>query len=78
MLFTESSLKRHDIESNRWEKGIRHDKRSVEIMCALADIDFNLFEDSFRWKIGGDGDNGETLMYQLDIYFEMLDKEVVK
>jgi hypothetical protein len=26
--------------------------------------------DYFGWKCGGDGDNGETLMYELDILFE--------
>jgi hypothetical protein len=27
------------------------------------------------WKTGGDGDNGEELMYHLDAFFEMLDKK---
>ena len=30
---------------------------------------------SFYWKQGGDGDNGEALMYELDAFFELLDIE---
>jgi hypothetical protein len=63
------------IELNRWEKGIPHDPRSVEIVRALVEIDFHGFDDHFGWKVGGDGDNGESLMYELDVYFEMKDKE---
>ena len=53
----------------RWEKNIKHDKRSEEIMNFLADYDFNFCENYFDWKTGGDGDNGETLMYELDEFF---------
>jgi hypothetical protein len=31
--------------------------------------------DYFCWKTGGDGDNGETLMYQMDAFFELFDLE---
>ena len=62
------------VELNRWEKGLPHDPRSEELARTLAAIDFEAFDDSFCWKFGGDGDNGETLMYQLDIYFELRDK----
>lgn len=51
-----------------------HDPRSVEIFRALEDIDFNEFEDYFCWKSGGDGDNGEVLMEELDLYFQRKDK----
>jgi hypothetical protein len=54
----------------RWEKGIEHDSRSVEIYRAIAKIDFEQNDDYFNWKSGGDGDNGEALMYLLDVYFE--------
>lgn len=54
---------------DRWEQGIPHDRRSVEIYRAIAEIDFNEAGDSFGFKSGGDGDNGETLMYLLDCYF---------
>ena len=62
------------VDLDRWEKGIDHDPRSVKIVKALADIDLHGFNDYFCWKTGGDGDNGESLMYELDVYFELLDK----
>jgi hypothetical protein len=37
--------------------------------------DFNDYADSFGWKVGGDGDNGETLMYEMDAYFEQKDRD---
>ena len=33
------------------------------------------FNDSLCLKLGGDGDNGETLCYMLDVLFELHDKE---
>ena len=62
------------IELNRWEKGIDHDPRSVKLVESLCQIDFQAFKDYFCWSTGGDGDNGETLMYEFDVYFELLDK----
>ncbi len=59
----------------RWDLGIPHHPKSIEIMSALEEIDFTMFGDYFCWKTGGDGDNGETLMYELDIYFDTLDVE---
>jgi hypothetical protein len=47
----------------------KHDPRSIEIFKALEDIDFNRFNDYFCWKSGGEGDNGEVFLTQLDIYF---------
>jgi len=58
----------------RWEKGIPHDKRSEKIYRAIANLDFEN-GDSFCFKAGGDGDNGEQLMYLLDVYFEQEDRE---
>lgn len=57
----------------RWETGMDHHPKSMELMKALMKIDFNYCDDYFCWKKGGDGDNGETLMYEMDIYFECLD-----
>lgn len=62
------------IETKRWEKGIPHDPRSIEIVNAIKQIDFEVFDDYFGWKTGGDGDNGESLMFELDIYFEAKDR----
>ena len=59
--------------NKRWEKGIDHHPKSLELMEAVSDIDFILCEDYFCWKTGGDGDNGESLMYEMDIYFEYQD-----
>lgn len=59
----------------RWEDGVEHHPKSERLMEFLADYDFIKYGDHFCWKKGGDGDNGETLMYQLDAFFEMLDKK---
>ena len=59
----------------RWEEGIEHHSMSVRLMEFLAEHDFNDYNDYFCWKTGGDGDNGESLMYEMDAFFEMLDGE---
>ena len=65
-----------EIETNittRWEKGMDHHPKSIEIFKAIKDNDLKYGNDYFCWKSGGDGDNGEHLMYLLDIYFEQQD-----
>lgn len=57
----------------RWEDGIPHDPRSVELYKSIADIAWTEFDDAFCFKSGGDGDNGEALMYILDVHFERVD-----
>lgn len=59
----------------RWENGIEHDERSMEIYKFIGEYDFKLAGDFFRFKSGGDGDNGEHLMYLLDEYFANKDEE---
>ena len=59
---------------DRWGNAIAHHSMSERLMNFLAEHDFNDYDDCFCWKVGGDGDNGETLMYQMDAFFEMLDK----
>ena len=54
----------------RWEKDIPHHPKSIEIYNFIADMDFEHGGDIFCFKSGGDGDNGEALMYYLDEYFE--------
>ena len=54
----------------RWERGIPHSPRSIELYEKLADADFRLGNDMLGFKSGGDGDNGEHLMYLLDIVLE--------
>lgn len=46
---------------------------SVRLMKFLEEHDLKDYGDYFGWNVGGDGDNGETLMYQMDAFFEMLD-----
>jgi hypothetical protein len=58
---------------DRWGEGIEHHDNSIRLMDFLADHDRNDYGDCFFWKRGGDGDNGEMLMYQLDAYFELMD-----
>jgi len=68
----ESKMIETDI-NKRWEAGTPHHLKSVELFTALAEIDWEFGGDYFCWKRGGDGDNGETMMYEMDIYFEELD-----
>ena len=56
--------------AKRWEKGIPHHPKSQALFARLARLDFERCDDYFCWKSGGDGDNGEQLMYELDILFE--------
>jgi hypothetical protein len=60
--------------TERWEQGIPHDPRSEAIYHAIAELDWQEGSDFFGFKSGGDGDNGEHLMYLLDLYFEDIDK----
>jgi len=60
--------------TERWEQGIPHDPRSTNIFKAIEKIDFEECNDSMGFKSGGDGDNGETLMFLLDIYFARQDQ----
>ena len=53
----------------RWEDGDEHDQQSETLYKFIADTDFKHFGDSFCFKSGGDGDNGETLMSILDCWF---------
>jgi hypothetical protein len=64
------------IETNinkRWEAGTPHHPESIALFASLAAIDFVYGGDYFGWKSGGDGDNGEHLMYEMDIHFERRD-----
>ncbi|MEK0337790.1 MAG: hypothetical protein QQN41_10195 [Nitrosopumilus sp.] len=61
------------IKKNRWENGIAHHPMSKRLVEFLSEHDINDYDDYFCWKIGGDGDNGEQLMFEMDAFFEMLD-----
>lgn len=60
---------------NRWSDGTPHHPMSKRLMGFLAEHDLKDYDDYFDWSVGGDGDNGETLMYQMDAFFESLDKK---
>lgn len=59
----------------RWAEGMPHHPMSERLMQFLAEHDFRDCADSFGWKVGGDGDNGEALMFEMDAFFELLDRE---
>jgi hypothetical protein len=59
--------------SKRWANCIPHHPKSVDLFKKLAAIDFAHGGDFFSWQSGGDGDNGEHLMYEMDIIFETED-----
>jgi hypothetical protein len=63
--------------TERWEQGVAHDPRSIALYTSIARIDYEECGDSFGFKSGGDGDNGETLMYLFDVHFERKDKTFV-
>ena len=58
--------------NERWEKGVPHHPEAERIMELLQTSDW-LFDDYFDWNTGGDGDNGETLMYSLSVLLELRD-----
>ena len=60
--------------NKRWEEDIEHDSRSEELYGFISNYDFKFAGDYFCFKSGGDGDNGEALMYLLDEYFANKDK----
>ena len=60
---------------DRWGDGLNHHPMSARLARFLADHDFEDYGDYFCWKVGGDGDNGETLMFQMDAFFEWLDTQ---
>ena len=64
-----------DPKQDRWSAGTHHHPKSLKLVKDLTDIDFKFFNDHFCWKIGGDGDNGETLMYEIDLLMELYDFE---
>ena len=57
----------------RIKSGELHHPMSRRIMSFIEEHDFIDYNDFFCWKSGGDGDNGEALMWELDAFFEFLD-----
>lgn len=78
LIFSEDYKKADELgltELNRWEDGIDHHEMSERLVKFMADHDFNDYDDGMCIKTGGDGDNGEHMMYLMDAFFEMLDKD---
>lgn len=63
------------LTQDRWSDGVDHHPMSEALMDFVAKHDFKNYKDYFCWKTGGDGDNGETLKYQMDPFFEWIDKQ---
>ena len=61
----------------RWENAIPHHPISEALVNFLQVVDHQYDNLYFDWKTGGDGDNGETLMFQLDCFF-WLQEQVLK
>lgn len=61
------------VTQDRWGAGIEHHPMAVKIMGFISEHDLYDNSDFFCWKYGGDGDNGEELMYEMDAFFEALD-----
>ena len=53
----------------RWEQGVAHNLKSEKLAEEIARID-SANNDFFDLRFGGDGDNGEELLYILDIMYE--------
>ncbi len=56
--------------ADRWSDGVDHESESIDIVELIGDMDFENFGDYFCWRIGGDGDNGESLAYVIDALIE--------
>lgn len=61
--------------NERWERGLSHHSMSIRIMKFIEHHDLYDNDDELDLNTGGDGDNGETLMFLMDSFFEYLDKE---
>jgi hypothetical protein len=56
----------------RWEDGMEHHSMSEKLMDHMMKVDWEN-GDGHCLKKGGDGDNGENLMFLMDGFFEALD-----
>lgn len=60
-------------QGERWCTGVDHHPKSEALYKFISEKDFE-DGDMFCFKQGGDGDNGESLMYLMDMYFEKEDE----
>jgi len=69
---TELSKELHEMTpEERWEEGIEHNPESLDIRKFFEDNDPHGL-----WEFGGNGDNGEDMLYLLDCYFAKKEHEV--
>lgn len=61
--------------TKRWEQGIDHHPEAKKLAKEIAAIDWMFGDDGFGFKFGGDGDNGDELIYLLNILFDLKDAE---
>lgn len=59
--------------TTRWDEGVPHHPRSIKLYELIAGVDFKFNGDAHCFKSGGDGDNGESLMYLMDVIFDAED-----
>ncbi len=71
----EEATKKGFTKKDRWVEGTPHHPMTERLMNFLIEHDYRDYGDSFDWSVGGDGDNGETLKYQLDAFFEHITTE---
>lgn len=57
--------------NKRWEHGVPHHPSSEALVKAMQCVDRRYCGGMFDIETGGDGDNGESLLYLLDIIFEV-------
>ena len=57
---------------DRWGNSVPHHPMSIRLMNFISEHDSKDYADYFEWETGGDD---ETLMYQMDAFFELLDKD---
>ena len=72
---TDRELKKRLANSGRFlnkhcEEGTPHHPKSIELYKFISAVDYQN-GDSFCFKAGGDGDNGEDLMYYFNMFFEV-------
>lgn len=70
-------MKKKKIEvdiDKRWEEGMDHHPESIRLMKELQAVDkLNGYVAEDLLETGGDGDSGETLMFLMDVVFELRD-----
>lgn len=59
--------------TQRWSSGTSHHPNSIELVEHISALDWAFNSGSFDFRTGGDGGNGEQLLYLLGLFFERED-----